>query len=328
MRKALLRAAAAVVLAGAAAFAPQAVRAQEKDAPDFEAAAVLHLPATKRPLSALRGRLVLVTFFAPWSDHCAKAVPHLNKTRDRWGGYGLSVLSVAEGSMEQLQPWVEENGVTYGVAALDTLEYEKVANAFSVPGLPHAALVSPEGKIVWAGHPQSLKDGGIEPFLTGIKAPPESLPDALAAQKAMLDDGRWAEAQASLREAREGLDKIAKRWADGLITWIDARRASWLTDAAALESSGDYWDAWHMFDDFGRRFAGMEGAEDAAAKAAAIRAKPEAKKDLEAGDDIVRAKEKIADGNARAAQLILNRILKQAKGTVHAQRAKELLAGL
>ena len=301
--------------------------AEETDAPSFRATAVLKMRETERPLEALRGRLVLVSFFAPWSERCATAVPHLNKTRNRWGGYGLTVLAVSEGTMDQLEPWVTENGVEFAVAALDALEYEKVANGFSVPGLPHSALVSPEGKIVWAGHPQSLKDGGIEAHIKGIKLPPATLPEALADQQAMLDDGRWAEAQASLRELRDGLDKISKRWADGLIAWVDSRRATWLEDAAAFAAEGRFWDAWDMYADFGRRFSAMEGAEAAAAKAEALRADPAAKKDLAAGDDVLKARGLLAAGKTRPAQLILNRVLKQAKGTVHAERAKALLDG-
>jgi peroxiredoxin len=304
------------------------LHAQDQDAPDFQASAVRNMHETKAPLQALRGRLVLITFFAPWSDRCVDAVPHLNKTRNRWGGHGLTVLAVAEGTIDQLEPWATEHGVEYAYAALPTLEYEKVANGFNVPGLPHAALVSPEGKVIWSGHPQSLKDRGIEPHIIGIKLPPARLPDALKEQQALLDDGRWAEAQAALTAMRDGLDKISKRWADGLIAFVDARRASWLTDAAALETEGRFWDAWEMYADFERRFSGMEGVADATAKAEAIRADPAAKKDLTAGDDIVKAKQKMADGNARAAQLILKRVIKQAKGTVHADRAKALLDGM
>jgi thioredoxin-like negative regulator of GroEL len=323
-----LRAVAAVVLTLAVGTLSSSVLAEEKDAPEFRANAVLKMQETDHPLMALRGRLVLITFFAPWSERCATAVPHLNKTRNRWGGHGLTILAVAEGTMDQLEPWVAEHGVEYAVASVDALEYEKVANGFSVPGLPHAALVSPAGKVVWAGHPQSLKDGGIEAHIKGIKLPPSTLPTALADQQAMLDDGRWAEAQTSLREVRDSLDKISKRWADGLISWVDARRASWLSDAAALEAEGRYWDAWDMYADFGRRFAAMEGAEDAAARAEALRANPEAKKDLAAGDDVRKAKGLLANGKTRPAQLILKRVIKQAKKTVHAQRAKALLDGM
>ena len=63
-------------------------------------------------------------------------------------------------------------------------------------------------------------------------------------------------------------------------------------------------------------------------QAAAIRADAAAAKDLAAGDDIVKAKELIAKGRTRPAQLVLKRVLKQAKDSVHAERAKKLLASI
>jgi len=324
-----LRAATVVVTAVAVATvlgtAQVAGAEDEPTVPDVVAVGVVNMDATKHPISALDGRLVLLTFFAPWSERCVAALPHLTKTQNKWGGHGLSVLSVAEGSLDEIQPWTEEHGVEFVCAALPTLEYDRLKNALSVPGLPHAALISPDGKIVWSGHPQALKDRGIQPHMKGIRTPPPRLPEALAAQQKLFEAGTWAAARQSLVAARDGLDKISKRWADGLIEFVDARRASWLTQAEGYVSEGRYWDAWDMYTDFGTRFLGMEGVDDASVRAKALRDDAAARKDLAAGDDIVKAKELIEKGRPRPAQLVLRRVLKQAKGTVHAERAQSLL---
>ena len=296
--------------------------------PEFTATGVLNMPAVERPLGALEGRLVLLTFLNTWSDHCVAAVPHLNKVHDRLSGRGLTILAVTEGMPDQVRPWVEEHGVRFAFATLGALDNEALRNALTVPGDPHAALVSPGGKVLWTGHPQALKEPAIRSHLNGIKAPPPRLPEALTEQQALLGDGRWAAARSSLESAMEGLDAVARDWARGLVEWIDERRGTWLEEAAALVGAGRHWDAWEMYVDFGRRFEGLAGGDDAAAAAAAIRADPQAAKDLAAGDDVAKAREFLAAGKTRQAELMLNRVVRQAKGTVHVERAQALLAGL
>ncbi len=322
--------AAVALLLGATLVAPlgsslHRALADESEVPDVACTGVVNMPTTERPLQRLEGRLVLLTFMNTWSDHCVKAVVHLNKIEGRLGGRGLSVLAATEGMPEDIEPWVEEHGVTFAFATFGALENERLRNAFSVPGDPHAVLISPAGAVLWRGHPQALKEPAIKSFMVGVKAPPARLPEALAAQQALLADGKWAAARAALVEASDGLDKVSRQWADGLVMWIDDRRGTWLTDAAALEADGRFWDAWDMYTDFGTRFEGMEGSDGAAAQAAAIRANVDAAKDLAAGDDIAKARGFLAEGKTRQAKLILSRVMKQAKGTVHAERAKALL---
>ena len=95
-----------------------------------------------------------------------------------------------------------------------------------------------------------------------------------------------------------------------------------------LEEAGRFWDAWDMYTQFQETFAGLEGAADAKANADAIRANKDAEADLKAGDDIVTAKQRIANGKTRQAKLICQRVMKEAKGTPHADRAKALLDSL
>ncbi len=314
------------VVALAAAFVPAApARTQEVHVPDFEVQVVVNLPATKNPMRTLRGRLVLLEFFGPWSDKCVEMVPHLNRLEQELGGQGLSVLAVAEGEKAAMEKFVTDNAVAYAVAGLDTLGYEALSNAVSVPGMPHAVLVAPDGTIAWKGHPGYLKAPAIKEHLGKVQSPPVRVPEPLASVKPMLDDGRWAEARTATQAALAGLDKVSKAWAEGLVTWIETRRATWLSEAAAFETSGRFWDAWSMYADFARRFAGMEGVDDATAKATALRSNKDAAADLAAGDDVAKARDFLANNKKRQAELILQRVLKTAKGTVHAERAKELL---
>lgn len=72
-------------------------------------------------------------------------------------------------SESQTEPWVEDKGATYAYA------YDKggkFSKAMGVSGIPHAFLVSPDGTIVWEGHPASLDAATIEKNLEGVISKP------------------------------------------------------------------------------------------------------------------------------------------------------------
>ena len=51
---------------------------------------------------------------------------------------------------------------------------------YRTDGIPHGWLVSPQGSIVWEGHPASLTNGTIEEHLKGVRmAPSPDLPKEL-----------------------------------------------------------------------------------------------------------------------------------------------------
>ncbi len=296
--------------------------------PDFGATGVHQMPATKNPMSVYGGRLVVMTYMASWSDRCVEEVKHLNKLENKWAGRGLSILAVHEEDIEPIRTWAEEQQAVFGFAAVDALTYEKLAKAGNVPGLPHAVIVAVDGTIKWRGHPREVKKQPIASMLVGVRTPPPRLPEALAKEEVLLAEGKWGDARAALVESKDGLDKISKQWAVGLISWVDDRRGTWLEEAAALREKKLNWDAWQMYDDFPRRFAGLDGSEDAQARAAEIRKDPDAARGLEAGDLVQRARDKIAEGDNKRASLILSRVVRTYKSTPHAARAKELLRSL
>jgi hypothetical protein len=251
----------------------------------------------------------------------------VQKLHDALGPRGLSPLWVAEEERAPVEAWLSKNAPEMPAALVDTRTRDEMNRDYPVPGYPTAFLLDPDGKVVWTGHPQALKEPAIVPHLENVRVPPV-LPAAFAAEQAQLDAGTWAAARTALlarADAPGGLDKRLSVWAKGTAAWIEKRRPKVLDEAAALAAKGWWWDAWDVYDDYTRRFAGMEGVDAARAKTEEIRRDPAAKDDLTMGDDVVKAKEHLAKGKTDAARLILERLSKMTKYRF-AERAKLLLA--
>lgn len=89
-------------------------------------------------------------------------MPHLNELQAQFGGKGLTILGVTSESKKDTEPWIEEKGVTYPWGYDEGGEMSK---GFGVSGIPAAFLIDAGGRIVWQGHPASLREGTIEDAL-------------------------------------------------------------------------------------------------------------------------------------------------------------------
>jgi thiol-disulfide isomerase/thioredoxin len=96
-------------------------------------------------LAALRGRAVLVAFWASWCEPCAEELPALARLRDRLRGRPFEVLTVNLGEAPaRVDTFQRERGVSLPVV-LD--RDSEAARAWGVGGLPMAFLVDARGRI-------------------------------------------------------------------------------------------------------------------------------------------------------------------------------------
>ncbi len=151
--RALAAASVAAALAGAACSPPDggsadaspagAPEAGGDAAPDF---ALPDLDGRTVRLSELRGRAVVVDFWATWCPPCLFQVPELNafwkKHRDAGDVAVVGVAVDAEGA-EVVAPWVQEQKVEYPILLGD----EGLARRFGAQGFPTLAIVRPDGTI-------------------------------------------------------------------------------------------------------------------------------------------------------------------------------------
>lgn len=96
-------------------------------------------------LRDLKGKVVLVNFWATWCPPCRKEMPDLQALYDRYKDQGFVVVSISDEEAAKVQPFITERKITYPVL-LDP--GRKVNSLFQVEGIPKSFVYDREGKLV------------------------------------------------------------------------------------------------------------------------------------------------------------------------------------
>ncbi|MGD0793185.1 MAG: TlpA disulfide reductase family protein [Terriglobales bacterium] len=111
-----------------------------------------HLDFTLKDLSGktwtfaeLRGKVVLVNFWATWCPPCRKEMPDLETLYERFESKGLVVLGISDEEAAKVEPFIRERKVSFPVL-LDP--GRKVNEMFVVEGIPKSFVYDREGKLV------------------------------------------------------------------------------------------------------------------------------------------------------------------------------------
>lgn len=111
-------------------------------------------------LSGLKGKVVVVEFWATWCGPCRASIPHLKELNAKYASKGLTLVSLTDEGAEVAGPFVKQNGMDYAIGTGST-----TGEDYGVTGIPHAVVVGKDGKVVWEGHPMSGLDQAVEAAL-------------------------------------------------------------------------------------------------------------------------------------------------------------------
>jgi peroxiredoxin len=95
--------------------------------------------------SDLRGKVVLVNFWATWCPPCRKEMPDLETLYERFAPKGFVVLGISDEEAAKVEPFIGERKVTFPVL-LDP--GRKVNDLFMVEGIPKSFVYGRDGKLV------------------------------------------------------------------------------------------------------------------------------------------------------------------------------------
>ena len=116
------------------------------DAPDF----TLSTPEGKPiSLSSLKGKVVLIDFWASWCGPCRKENPNLVKLYEKYKDKGFTILSVSLDNDEAAwKKAIETDGLIWPNHVSDLKGWEStMTKVYGFNSIPHTVLVNKEGKI-------------------------------------------------------------------------------------------------------------------------------------------------------------------------------------
>jgi peroxiredoxin len=121
---------------------------------------------------SLKGKVVLLDFWATWCVPCRKSMPELQALHQKFAQRGFVVvgISIDENGLTRVQKFVKARKISYPIA-LDT-EDDPAWGAFRVKAVPAAYLLDRKGRIVaqWTGKsPATIElETKLESLLTAM----------------------------------------------------------------------------------------------------------------------------------------------------------------
>jgi peroxiredoxin len=96
-------------------------------------------------LKTLKGKVVLLNFWATWCPPCRKEMPDLEALGKQFEAQGLIILSITDDDPEKVKSYIQKQNITYPVL-LDA--GSKLNAQFRVHGIPKSFLYDRDGKLV------------------------------------------------------------------------------------------------------------------------------------------------------------------------------------
>jgi len=132
---------------------------------------------------SLSGKIVILEFWATWCPPCVKMVPHLKELHENYEEKGVQLISVSiDDKAGTAQRFINNHKMAW-TQVHDGSQTKSYSKMFGVRGIPHAFIISPDGEVLWNGHPARID----QPLDDALESHPPRIEEAQSGPSIELD---------------------------------------------------------------------------------------------------------------------------------------------
>lgn len=106
----------------------------------------------------LKGRIIIIDFWATWCGPCMAEAENMVNLAKEYGPKGVNIIGVSlDKDIEKMKKIAKEKGFDWPQVCDGKGWNSPPVKEWGVKGIPDTFILSPEGKVLWRGHPAQIK---------------------------------------------------------------------------------------------------------------------------------------------------------------------------